>query len=98
MTAPLLAVDGLEVHFPVRQGFLNRAGGTLKAVDGISFDIAPGETLGLVGESGCGKSTTGRTILRLEEATSGEVLFEGSPDEILANPDVRRVYLGDRFN
>src|SRR5664280_3074616 len=61
----VLEVRDLKKHFPVRKGLLQRAGGTVFAVDGISFSIAQGETLGLVGESGCGKSTVGRTILRL---------------------------------
>ncbi|MEO5729550.1 MAG: ATP-binding cassette domain-containing protein, partial [Byssovorax sp.] len=66
MTAsPLLEVRDLKVHFTVRRGLLQRAVGTVKAVDGISFDVARGTTLGLVGESGCGKSTTGRALLRL---------------------------------
>jgi oligopeptide transport system ATP-binding protein len=74
---PLLSVRGLTKHFDVRGSIFARDRNIVRAVDGVSFDIAPGETLGLVGESGCGKSTTGRTILRLEEPTSGEVLFEG---------------------
>src|SRR5674476_1519407 len=61
----VLEVRDLKKHFPIRKGLLQRAGGTVFAVDGISFSIAQGETLGLVGESGCGKSTVGRTILRL---------------------------------
>ena len=76
-TRTLLDVKGLTKKFPVRGGILQRTVDYVHAVDGVSFDIAPGETLGLVGESGCGKSTTGRCILRLIEPTSGEVLFEG---------------------
>jgi len=75
--ATLLEVKGLTKRFPVRGGLLQRTVDQVHAVDGVSFDIAPGETLGLVGESGCGKSTTGRCILRLIEPTSGEVVFEG---------------------
>ena len=74
---PLLSVRGLTKHFDVSGSMFARDRAIVRAVDGASFDIAPGETLGLVGESGCGKSTAGRTILRLEEPTSGEILFEG---------------------
>ena len=74
--APLLEVDGLKKHFPVNQGvLLSRLGKTVKAVDGVSFAVDEGETLGLVGESGCGKSTTGRCINRLLEATTGAIRF-----------------------
>ena len=73
----LLDVKGLTKKFPVHGGLLRRQVDQVHAVDGVSFDIAPGETLGLVGESGCGKSTTGRCIQRLIEPTSGEVWFEG---------------------
>jgi peptide/nickel transport system ATP-binding protein len=74
---PLLQVRGLEKHYPIRKGLLNRQVGAAKAVDGISFDIERGETLGLVGESGCGKSTAATSIVRLEDATGGEVIFNG---------------------
>ncbi len=75
--APLLTVKNLVKHFPIKGGLLARTVDKVHAVDGVSFDLAPGETLGVVGESGCGKSTTGRCILRLIEPTSGEVTFEG---------------------
>lgn len=74
---PLVEVRGLTVHFPVRSGLLGRETGRVRAVEGVGFSIRRGETLGLVGESGCGKSTTGRAMLRLLEPTAGEVLFDG---------------------
>ena len=74
---PLLEVRGLQTWFPVRRGLLQRVTGHVKAVDGVDFALGKGETLGLVGESGCGKTTVGRTILRLIEPTGGEVFFEG---------------------
>ncbi|KNF07677.1 oligopeptide transport system, ATP-binding protein OppF [Gottschalkia purinilytica] len=73
----LLEVENLKKYFPIQKGFLRKHVGDIKAVDGISFSIKEGETLGIVGESGCGKSTTGRTILRLIEATDGIVKFKG---------------------
>ena len=75
---PLLSVKDLRKHFAIKGGLLAREIDRVHAVDGVSFDIQPGETLGLVGESGCGKSTTGRCILRLIEPSSGEVLFQGA--------------------
>jgi len=75
--APLLSVRDLSVHFSSRGGWLRKGAPAVKAVDGVSFDIYRGQTLGLVGESGCGKTTTGRAILRLTEITSGEVEFDG---------------------
>ncbi len=74
---PLLEVDDLRTYFPVRRGVFLRTVGHVKAVDGVSFSIQPGRTLGLVGESGCGKSTVGRTLLRLIPATSGSVRYKG---------------------
>ncbi len=75
---PLLEVRGLQMHFPITEGMLfSRKVGDVKAVDGVDFSIARGETLGLVGESGCGKTTTGRCILRLETPTQGQILYDG---------------------
>ena len=74
---PLLEVRDLVKHFPIREGVFTRVTGAVRAVDGISFALARGETLGLVGESGCGKSTAGRTILRLLDPTSGQIFFDG---------------------
>jgi oligopeptide transport system ATP-binding protein len=78
--SPLIQVKNIVKHFPVRQGFLARGpGGAVRAVDNISFDIGAGETVGLVGESGCGKTTTGRMIMKLLPPTAGEILFDGQP-------------------
>jgi peptide/nickel transport system ATP-binding protein len=73
----LLSVRGLEKHFPITKGLLKRRVGSVSAVDGVDFDVQKGKTLGLVGESGCGKTTTGRLITRLLEPTGGKILFEG---------------------
>jgi oligopeptide transport system ATP-binding protein len=78
MSEVLLEVRDLVKHFPVGGGFFKRAKGTVRAVDGVSFSLHRGETLGLVGESGCGKTTTGRCILQLERPTSGQIIFEGA--------------------
>jgi oligopeptide transport system ATP-binding protein len=87
----LLRVTELAVHFPVYAGLIRRQVGSIRAVDGVSFDIARGETLGLVGESGCGKSTTGRAVLRLVEATSGRIDFEGKDIAQLGGEALRRM-------
>ncbi|MBX6353671.1 MAG: dipeptide ABC transporter ATP-binding protein [Thermoflavifilum sp.] len=78
MAQPLLEVRDLKKYFPIRRGVFQRTVGHVRAVDGISFTVAQGETLGVVGESGCGKSTMGRTILRLLEPTAGEATFDGA--------------------
>jgi len=77
MSDYILEVNNLKMHFPVRGGIFRRQTGKVHAVDGISFSVRPGKTVGLVGESGCGKTTAGRTILRLYKPTEGEVLFDG---------------------
>ena len=74
---PLLEVNQLKKYFPVRSGFFSKVSAWVKAVDNVTFDIQSGETFGLVGESGCGKTTVGRTILRLMEPSGGEAIFEG---------------------
>ena len=86
----LLKVDGLVKHFPITLGIFRRQVGTVKAVDGISFEIKGRETLGLVGESGCGKSTTGRVILQLLEATSGKVFFKEHELTSISKTDLRK--------
>ena len=77
MPEPLLQVNNLKMYFPVRSGIFLRQAGWVKAVDDVSFNIYPGETLGLVGESGCGKSTIGKSIVRLLKPTGGSILFNG---------------------
>src|SRR5690554_1293733 len=73
----LLTVENLKTHFPIRAGLLQRVVAQIKAVDGVSFSVREGETFGLVGESGCGKTTVARTILQLTKATGGSVFFDG---------------------
>jgi oligopeptide transport system ATP-binding protein len=90
-SSPLLSVRALKKHFPVTGGFFGRELSRVHAVDGVSLDIMRGETLGLVGESGCGKSTTGRCIMRLIEPSSGEIHFEGRDVTHLAGEDLRRL-------
>src|SRR6266581_8170873 len=88
-TTPLLSVRNLVKHFPVKKGVLQRTVGQVHAVDDISFDIAEGETLGLVGESGCGKSTAGKAILKLIEPTSGIVKVHGERIDQLTRAEMR---------
>jgi len=87
----LLEVKGLETWFPIRRGLLQRTVGHVKAVDGVSFHVRRGETLGLVGESGCGKTTVGRTLLRLIPATGGAVRFDGRDVFTTGVADLRRL-------
>jgi oligopeptide transport system ATP-binding protein len=86
----LVQVENLKMHFPIRRGLLQRTVGAVKAVDGVTFEVKQGETLGLVGESGCGKSTTGRAILQLYRPTAGEVFFEGQDLTQLRGEALRR--------
>ena len=88
---PLLRVENLTRHFPIMQGVFRRQVGTVKAVDGLDFEILEGETLGLVGESGCGKSTTGRVVLRLHPATAGRIEFGGEDITALEGEALRRL-------
>jgi oligopeptide transport system ATP-binding protein len=87
----LLVVRDLEKYFPIKRGFWSRTVGHVRAVDGISFDILPGEVLGLVGESGCGKTTAGRCILRLIEPTGGDIVFDGRDVLELDRGDLREL-------
>src|ERR1035437_5820133 len=88
---PLLRVKDLKTWFPVKTGLMSRIKGYIKAVDGVSFDVYPGETLGLVGESGCGKTTLGRSILRLVEPSGGSVEFEGQDIAVLKPEALRNM-------
>lgn len=88
---PLLEIRNLKKYYPLKGGLLNRVVGYVKAVDGISFTIPYGKTIGLVGESGCGKTTAGKTILRLEEKTSGEIIFEGKELYEYGKEELRRM-------
>jgi oligopeptide/dipeptide ABC transporter ATP-binding protein len=86
---PLVEVRNLVKHFPIRGGILQRTVASVQAVDGVSFSIVRGETLGLVGESGCGKTTVGRTLLRLIEPTSGSIIFDGTDITRLKSPALK---------
>lgn len=87
----LVEVKGLKKHFPITSGLIiQRQVGAVKAVDGVDFTVYEGETLGLVGESGCGKSTTGRTVLQLYKPTEGSVVFEGKELTSMGADDLRK--------
>ena len=90
-SANIVEVDNLKVYFPIRSGIFQTSKGTVKAIDGVTFDVRRGETLGLVGESGCGKSTIGRAMIRLREPTSGTVRFDGVDLDSLSTGDLRRM-------
>ncbi|WP_108306569.1 ABC transporter ATP-binding protein [Metalysinibacillus jejuensis] len=89
MKRPLIKVDNLQKHFPVHSGMLGRKTGVIKAVDGVSFEVYEGETLGIVGESGCGKSTTGRLIMRLLDYTDGSIEINGQQISKLSKQEMR---------
>jgi oligopeptide/dipeptide ABC transporter ATP-binding protein len=87
----LLRIDDLVKHFPIKAGLFKRTVGQVRAVDGVSLSVRPGETLGVVGESGCGKTTLGRTILKLLEPTSGKIVFDGQDITTLKRRDMRPI-------
>ncbi|MBC5774566.1 ABC transporter ATP-binding protein [Pontibacter sp. KCTC 32443] len=87
---PLLKVENLKVYFPIKKGFFGRTTDYVKAVDGVSFNVKPGETIGLVGESGCGKTTLGRALLRLVEPTEGSIIFNGRDIAQLSSEELRK--------
>ncbi|WP_274651966.1 ABC transporter ATP-binding protein [Paenibacillus humicola] len=91
MNNPLLEVKGLKKYFPIKKGLLGRTAGYVRAVDGVDLHVSEGETLGIVGESGCGKSTTGKSILRLIEPTGGQVLFQGKDLAKLSAEEMRKM-------
>lgn len=91
MNEPLLKVEGLKKYFPIQAGIITHTVGHVKAVDDVSFEVYEGETLGIVGESGCGKSTTGRMLMRLLEPTEGDITFSGRKVSELSNKELRAV-------
>lgn len=91
----ILEVKNLKKHFPVKKGILQRAKGSVKAVDGVQFTVKKGETIGIVGESGCGKSTAGRTIIRLYEPTDGQIIYKGQDISHLKETELRNTIRKD---
>jgi peptide/nickel transport system ATP-binding protein len=89
---PVLTVEGLKTYFPIREGLFSKVVDHVKAVDDVSFDVYPGETLGLVGESGCGKTTLGRTILRLIEPTAGKIIYDGQDITHISGDELRNMH------
>lgn len=88
---PLIEVKNLKTYYPIKRGIISRTVGHVKAVDGISFKIYPGETLGLVGESGCGKSSMGRTLIKLEHPNEGEIIFKGQDIAKYSDKEMRKI-------
>jgi peptide/nickel transport system ATP-binding protein/oligopeptide transport system ATP-binding protein len=88
---PLLQVKNLKKYYPIKKGVISKTVGYVKAVDDVSFDIYPGETMGLVGESGCGKSTTGKSLVRLEDPTAGQVIFQGKDLASISHKEMRKL-------
>ena len=89
---PILKIEDLKVYFPIKKGLMRRTVGHVRAVDGVDLQIAPGETLGLVGESGCGKTTIGRAIVRLNEPTNGRIIYNDSTDLLkLEGEELRQI-------
>ncbi|MBQ6447626.1 MAG: dipeptide ABC transporter ATP-binding protein [Bacillus sp. (in: Bacteria)] len=88
---PLVEIQNLKKYYPIKKGILSKTVGHVKAVDGLNFSIYPGETISLVGESGCGKSTTGRAIVKLDPPTEGKVLFEGKDMATIQNKELRKI-------
>lgn len=88
---PLIEIQNLKKYYPIKKGVLSRTVGHVKAVDGLDFSIYPGETISLVGESGCGKSTTGRAIVKLDPPTDGKVIFEGKDLATINNAELRKI-------